>query len=199
MRSISCGLTKTRPGFSQRVNARAGSVASPVLAAYDPDPDYFFHWFRDSAIVIDALRLLPGDGLSTDVLQAFVDFVDFSLSLQDLDGESLAKSPEWRAGVAPNFQQYLRSNEDLACVQGTRCYDGCGEPASARSHGSPRSNCCESIWPPRKCNAVIPVSIFGKKKRGFTTTRCALGLPRCCKAPHGSASAVNRNWRRPAA
>jgi glucoamylase len=121
MRSISCGLTKTRPGFSQRVNARAGSVvASPVLAAYDPDPDYFFHWFRDSAIVIDALRLLPGDGLSTDVLQAFVDFVDFSLSLQDLDGESLAKSPEWRAGVAPNFQQYLRSNEDLACVQGTQ-------------------------------------------------------------------------------
>ena len=33
-------------------------VASPVLAAYDPEPDYFFHWYRDSAVVMDALRLL---------------------------------------------------------------------------------------------------------------------------------------------
>jgi glucoamylase len=121
MRSISCGLTKARPGFSQRVSARPGSVvASPVLAAYDPDPDYFFHWFRDSAIVMDALRLVPGDGLHPEVQQAFVDFLDFSLSLQDLAGESLAKSSDWRAAVAPNFQQYLRSDAELASVQGAQ-------------------------------------------------------------------------------
>ena len=121
MRSISCGLIKTRPGFSQRVSARSGSVvASPVLAAYDPDPDYFFHWFRDSAIVMDALRLVPADASHPEVQQAFVDFVDFSLSLQDLAGESLVKSSGWRAAVAPNFQQYLRSDAELACVQGAQ-------------------------------------------------------------------------------
>ena len=48
-------------------------VASPVLAAYDPDPDYFFHWFRDSAVVIDAVRLLHrGTAISVaEALRAF--------------------------------------------------------------------------------------------------------------------------------
>jgi hypothetical protein len=50
-------IIKERPGFGQTVQAHVGSVvASPVLASYDPDPDYFFHWYRDSAIVMDAMR-----------------------------------------------------------------------------------------------------------------------------------------------
>src|SRR3546814_7671953 len=56
-------LVKSRPGFAQNIRPRAGSIiASPVLASYDPDPDYFFHWYRDSAVVIDALRVLCEDG-----------------------------------------------------------------------------------------------------------------------------------------
>jgi glucoamylase len=121
MRSISCSLTKTRPGFAQSVTARAGSVvASPVLAAYDPDPDYFFHWFRDSAIVMDALRLLQADRLQPGMHHAFVDYVNFSLSLQDLDGESLVKSSGWRAAAAPDFQQFLRGDADLGSVHGAQ-------------------------------------------------------------------------------
>ena len=63
LRSISpVSIVKQRPGFGQTVRPIAGAiVASPVLGAYDPDPDYFFHWFRDSAVVIDALRLLYVD------------------------------------------------------------------------------------------------------------------------------------------
>jgi glucoamylase len=59
LRAVSAtNLVKNRPGFGQRIVPRPGSVlASPVPAAYDPDPDYFFHWSRDSAIVIDALRV----------------------------------------------------------------------------------------------------------------------------------------------
>jgi len=64
LRSISpVGIVKERSGFGQTVRPRKGAiVASPVLASYDPDPDYFFHWYRDSAVIIDALRLLYGDG-----------------------------------------------------------------------------------------------------------------------------------------
>jgi glucoamylase len=60
LKSISAsGIVKTRSGFGQTVQPVAGSiVASPVLAAYEPDPDYFFQLFRDSAIVIDAVRRL---------------------------------------------------------------------------------------------------------------------------------------------
>ena len=92
LRSVSaCDIVKERPGFGQTVTPVAGSVvASPVLAAYDPDPDYFFHWFRDSAIVIDAVRLLYEAGhLDAEARKHFADFVHFSVSLQALDGRAL--------------------------------------------------------------------------------------------------------------
>jgi GH15 family glucan-1,4-alpha-glucosidase len=115
------GITKQRPGFGQTIHPRKGSiVASPVLAAYDPDPDYFFHWFRDSAVVIDAVRLLLAAGSLTAerALEYFHDFVQFSLSLFDLDGRSLVETAAWRAGVAPDFAKFVRTDADLGAVHG---------------------------------------------------------------------------------
>ena len=96
MRSVSpLQIVKVRPGFAQTIRPLRGSiVASPVLGAYDPEPDYFFHWLRDSAVVIDALRLLFEDAdAGIDILGHFADFVQFSLSLQNLDGRRLSGSP----------------------------------------------------------------------------------------------------------
>jgi glucoamylase len=124
LRSVSaCDLVKERPGFGQTVRPVAGSiVASPVLASWDPDPDYFFHWFRDSAIVIDAVRQLYEAGhLGDEALTHFADFVRFSLSLQALDGRKLAESPHWRAKVQPDFVQYLRG-EEVTSVHGDAVY-----------------------------------------------------------------------------
>jgi glucoamylase len=124
LRSVSaCDLVKERPGFGQTIRPAAGSiVASPVLASWDPDPDYFFHWFRDSAIVIDAIRLLyEADHLGAEGLTHFADFVRFSLALQALDGRALAESPHWRLKVRPEFVQYLRG-DDLLAVSGGAVY-----------------------------------------------------------------------------
>jgi len=124
LHSVSAGdLVKQRPGFGQTVRPVAGSVvASPVLAAYDPDPDYFFHWFRDSAIVIDAVRLLYEAGhLGEEALTHFADFVRFSLSLRELDGRALIALPRWRQKVTPEFEQYLRG-DDLVMVSGDAVY-----------------------------------------------------------------------------
>ena len=105
LRSISpVGIVKTRPGFGQTIRPQRGSiVASPVLAGYDPDPDYFFHWFRDSAVVIDALRLLHAAGPAGRAGLAHLhDFVDFSLALGALDGRSAGSSPAvWRPRWRP--------------------------------------------------------------------------------------------------
>jgi len=116
-------VVKVRPGLGQTVRPIAGSiVASRVLGAYDPDPDYFFHWFRDSAIVIDAVRLLYETGeLGAEALTHFVDFVRFSLSLGELDGRALTTSTLWRENVTPDFVQFLRG-EDLAAVSGDTVY-----------------------------------------------------------------------------
>jgi glucoamylase len=110
-----------RPGFGQRVIPRPGSVlASPVAAHYDPDPDYFFHWFRDSAIVVDALRVALAKGYAgLEAVSRFQEFVRFSLSLRELDGkEFLLRHAELRTRVKPDFLQYLRPDAEIAALSG---------------------------------------------------------------------------------
>lgn len=113
-------LVKHRPGFGQTMRPVVGAiVASPVLADWDPDPDYFFHWFRDSAIVIDALRSLHAQALVGDeALQHLRDFVRFSLGLTRLDGREAAAVPDRTAGVAPDFLKFTRDESDLARAHG---------------------------------------------------------------------------------
>jgi glucoamylase len=120
MRSVSPVETvKVRRGFAQTIRPLRGSiVASAVLGAYDPEPDYFFHWMRDSAIVVDALRILYEDAdVRIDTLPHFADFVRFSLSLRDLDGRRLS-DPAWRDAIAADFRQFVRTPEDLAAAHG---------------------------------------------------------------------------------
>jgi glucoamylase len=113
-------LLMERPGFGQRIVPRPGSVlASPVAAHYDPDPDYFFHWFRDSAIVIDALRVALGAGYADrSAILRLREFLQFSRSLQALDGNEFLRQHDFRAQVQPAFLQYLRSNEEIAALTG---------------------------------------------------------------------------------
>ncbi|HEY7888844.1 MAG TPA: glycoside hydrolase family 15 protein [Steroidobacteraceae bacterium] len=122
LRSISpVGIVKTRPGFDQTIRPAPGAVvASPVPAAYDPDPDYFFHWYRDSAIVIDALRLVHAGGQADDeALRLFGEFARFSAALARLDGRRLAAaSDHWRPRVAADFVQFLRPDAELRRVYG---------------------------------------------------------------------------------
>ena len=114
-------VIKNRSGFGQIVRPVPGAiVASTVLGSYDPDPDYFFHWFRDSAVVIDALRLLYVDRrVGDEALQHVRDFTRFSLALNGLDGRTIAAVADRRARVAPDLLQYLREDHELASVYGT--------------------------------------------------------------------------------
>ncbi|MEP7243264.1 MAG: glycoside hydrolase family 15 protein [Gammaproteobacteria bacterium] len=121
LRSISpVDLVKRRPGFGQTIRAVKGAIiASPVLADWNPEPDYFFHWFRDSAVIIDALRVLHEEGtVGPEALTHVADFVRFSLSLRKLDGRALVAEPAWRTGVVEKFTQYLRQDADLAAAHG---------------------------------------------------------------------------------
>ena len=120
-RAISAtALVMERSAFHQRVIPHPGSVlASPVPGHYDPDPDYFFHWFRDSALVIDALRVAIAAGyIERSATARFREFVQFSRSLQSIDGREFLRHGDFRAAVAPLFRQYLRSDEELSALNG---------------------------------------------------------------------------------
>lgn len=121
LRAISAThLVMERPGFGQRVTPRPGSVlASPVAAHYDPDPDYFFHWFRDAAIVIEALHMAFAAGYAgLAALERLREFVQFSLTLRCLDGRAFLRQVNVTANVQAAFLQYLRPEEELAALSG---------------------------------------------------------------------------------
>lgn len=109
--AIAPRIMKSRAGFFQSITPVRGSVvASPVLGAYDPEPDYFFHWFRDSAVVMDALRLVTN--VVPEPAALFADFLRFSLDLQKLDGRTHASLK-----AEPDFAKFLR--RDLAQAHGS--------------------------------------------------------------------------------
>lgn len=122
LRAISATqLVKHRPAFNQSIRPAPGSVlASPELGLDDPNPDYFFHWLRDSSLVIDALRVVIEDGtLGPEALGLFNDFVEFSLALNRLDGPaSLRRLGDFREKIDPERREYVRDNEDLGSVVG---------------------------------------------------------------------------------
>jgi glucoamylase len=188
LRSVSAvDIVKNRPGFAQIVKPRKGSiVASPVLGAYDPEPDYFFHWYRDSAVVVDALRLLFEDpSVDCPALAHFTDFVHFSLSLQAIDGRTLSGS-SWRDLIAPDYRQYVRTDDDLAAAH--------GEAVAGETRVNPDGTVDLSKWPRPQYD--------GPSMRAFTllrwqhTARFDAALNRSVAALlRADLSYTRRHWR----
>ena len=119
LRSISpTDLLKSRPGFGHFVRPAAGAVvAAPGLRSSDVEPDYFYHWHRDAAIVVDALRVMaPYD---PDALRHFADYVGFNVALTRLDGRHLVSHPSWRTAVDPTYARFTRPDEELAAAHGS--------------------------------------------------------------------------------
>ncbi|MBO0733143.1 MAG: hypothetical protein J2P49_02255, partial [Methylocapsa sp.] len=86
-------LIKERRGFGQTIRPARGSIlASAALGSWDPDPDYFFHWARDSAAAVDALRHLIRSGPhAAEAVAHCKDFIAFSLALTHLDGREFLR------------------------------------------------------------------------------------------------------------
>ena len=129
LRAISAThLVKERAGFGQTIRPLPGSVlASTALGSWDPDPDYFFHWLRDSALVIVALRHLIAEGAyAGEGISRFKEFVAFSLSLNRLDGASFLRlAGDFRKNVDPSFLQFVRDDSEICTITGDRVL---GEP-----------------------------------------------------------------------
>ena len=106
------GLMRRRPAFAQTITPQTGSVvASPDFGDYDPEPDYFFHWLRDSALVMDALRELTVAGIVGEEGHArFAEFIRFSLSLNDIDVLKARPDPDT---IRPSHRQFLRPPAEL--------------------------------------------------------------------------------------
>lgn len=123
-------LVRRREAFGQVVVPSAGSVlASPVIADWDPEPDYFFHWVRDSAIVMRSVAELMEDAASAAErarwCRHFEDFVRFSLALCSLDGAAFVSSSHHREATRRGHRKFLRPDAELRRLAGDKLL---GEP-----------------------------------------------------------------------
>jgi glucoamylase len=124
------GLIRRRKDFGQTIVPLPGSVlASPVIANWDPDPDYFFHWLRDSAIVMRTVAELMEDASSQRERarwrRYFEDFVRFSLALSELDGARFLAQSRHRNATARDFRKFLRPDKEIRALKGGWLF---GEP-----------------------------------------------------------------------
>jgi glucoamylase len=116
-------LIRTREAFGQVVVPAKGSVlASPVIADWNPEPDYFFHWLRDSAIIMRVVAELMQDAPFDDARARwrgqFEDFVDFSLALSRLDGAKFLARNDVRGATRKEFRKFLRPNSEIRALTG---------------------------------------------------------------------------------
>ena len=111
-------LVMQRPGFGQTVRPAIGSVlASPAASLGPSEPDYFFHWVRDSAAVMEAVRILATRESPAGAWTArFDEIAGFSLDLRKIDGRRFLRETDFRATTQPWFQQYLRADDEIAAV-----------------------------------------------------------------------------------
>jgi glucoamylase len=110
-------LVRHRRNYGQTVRPASGSIIASTDSA--ENPDYCFHWLRDSSVVVDGLRYLIEDGtLRDEGLRLFGEFVEFSQALSRLDGRANPHDEEERAGVMPDYVQYLRTREEMAEIHG---------------------------------------------------------------------------------
>ena len=111
------GLVRHRRNYGQTIRPARGSIVASTDSA--ENPDYCFHWLRDSSVVIDGLRYLIEDGTFRDEgLRLFGEFVEFSQALSRLDGRANPHDEEERAGVLPDYVQFVRTREEMAEIRG---------------------------------------------------------------------------------
>ena len=128
-------LIRTRPAFGWQVQPAEGSVlASARMAAWDPEPDYFYHWVRDAAI---ALRVLPEVIAAVEPHErqwwrdAFRAHVAFSLRISDPDRRRPERNP-LSATTRADHLRFLRADAELAALTGDAWL---GEPRFAADGG----------------------------------------------------------------
>ena len=116
-------LICNRRSFGQTIRPAKGSVLASPEIDLAGGPDYFFHWLRDGAAVMDAALVLVEGPEGRAWIERFEDWVGFTLGLGRLDGNAFLQRGDFRRPVQDWAQQFVRPDEEIAAVAGDRAFD----------------------------------------------------------------------------
>lgn len=119
------GLSRPGPRVGQVMVPAPGSVLAYAQPQPGPDePDYFFHWIRDAALIVDALVTLYRQGrLPAAARRRFAESVAFDRRLLRIDGRALVEREGWPPEVYPQQQPWLRPGEEVVRLRGRAVLD----------------------------------------------------------------------------
>jgi glucoamylase len=111
-------LARRRAEFGQNIVPARGSVlASVAIGDWNPEPDYFFHWIRDSAIVMRTVTDLMARAVGGERARwqtHFLDYGAFSLSLT----RDTPYDHDYREKTREDRRKFLREEHELAALKG---------------------------------------------------------------------------------
>lgn len=112
--------------------ARGIVIASPSRS----DPDYYFHWTRDSALVMESFYMIPESRVSTLAqASAFTDYLELSRELQLTQTLTGLGEPRFHTSGAPYNGDWARPQNDGPAL---RALSFLRAPASLRALPSSR-------------------------------------------------------------
>lgn len=119
------GLSRPGPRVGQVMVPAPGSVLAYAQPRPGPDePDYFFHWIRDAALIMDALATLYRQGrLAEAARPRFAESVAFDRALLRIDGRALVEAEGWPPEVFEQQQRWLRPREEVVRLRGRTVLD----------------------------------------------------------------------------
>ena len=114
------GLSRPGPRIGQVMRPARGSVLAAPKPVPGPDePDYFFHWYRDAAVVMGALVALYRMGRLPEAGRSrFAESVAFDWRLRRIDGPAALAREAWPPTTIPFLQPHVRPRAEVEALHG---------------------------------------------------------------------------------
>ncbi len=127
----------------QKILPRPGSVAAAAMGR-PGEPDYGFHWVRDSALVMRVLATLESASPATEAMvyaQRLVDFIRFSRELQQSDSPQGLGEVRYNLDGSEDILRWSRPQLDGAPLRALALISGSRLSRAGRADGCPRGGC----------------------------------------------------------
>ncbi len=114
------GLGRAGPRIGEVMRPARGSVlAAPKPVPDRDEPDYFFHWYRDAAVVMGSLVALYRQGrLPASGHGRFAESVAFDWRLRGIDGPAVLAREAWPPVTIPFLQPHVRPRAEVEALHG---------------------------------------------------------------------------------